>query len=122
MEEALKVTVMNGQRVKTFGAALVRARQAVGLTQSQLSAAAGVPQSSLSVWERGEAEPSPETVFALEGALAVDDGALSRLLGFAPVGKELAVSTEAAIWVDPRFDKHQRKLLLQIVQAMVSGE
>lgn len=112
---------MDGQRSKTFGAALVLARQAAKFTQSQLSTATGVPQSTISAWERGEIEPSPEHVFLVEAALGQKKGALSRLLGYAPVDVKLASSVEAAILADPKLDPYQRKLLLQIYESWTGG-
>lgn len=117
MGRSARVAIMDGQRTKTFGSALIRARQAAGLTQSQLGAAVSIPQSTLSVWERGDAEPSPEVVFELERALGVKAGSLSRLLGFAPVNVQLASSVEAAILADPKLDPYQRKLLIQIYES-----
>src|SRR4051812_17336578 len=54
-----------------LGEALVTARRAVGLTQEQLAAAAGVTQAALSRYENDQREPDGEVVEALASALGV---------------------------------------------------
>jgi len=46
-------------------------RQAVGLSQSQLARAAGVPQPNLSAYENGRRVPSPEVLDRIQRALTV---------------------------------------------------
>ena len=46
-------------------------RRAVGLSQSQLARAAGVPQPNLSAYENGRRVPSPEVLERINRALAV---------------------------------------------------
>ena len=46
-------------------------RRAVGLSQSQLAPAAGVPQLELSAYENGRRTPSPNVLERIKGALAV---------------------------------------------------
>ena len=46
-------------------------RRAVGLSQSQLARAAGVPQPNLSAYENGRRVPSPEVLERIRRALAV---------------------------------------------------
>ena len=46
-------------------------RRAVGLSQSQLARAAGVPQANLSAYENGRRTPSPNVLERIKGALAV---------------------------------------------------
>lgn len=115
------VIIMGLERAKTFGDALVRARQAAGLTQSQLGSAVGIPQSTISVWERGEVEPPNDAVFDIERALSLKPGSLSALLGVVPVIQEHVSSVEAAIIAEPRLDEYKRRLLLQIFESMLRG-
>ena len=46
-------------------------RRAIGLSQSQLAQAAGVPQPNLSAYENGRRVPSPEVLERIKRALAV---------------------------------------------------
>lgn len=113
------MAVMNGQRAKNFGDALERARRRAGLTQSQLATAASVPQSTLSLWERGLGEPSWDAVASLEDALDLTKGAMSRIFGYVPIG-EGAPSVETAIMADTELDGYQRQLLITIYDSMKS--
>ena len=53
---------------------LYEARNRAGLTQAELGGRVGVPQSSISRWERGEVEPSLETLLGLIRACGLDLG------------------------------------------------
>ena len=60
----------------SFGAALRRAREAKGLSQERLAAAAELTQAYLSRVERGENSPTVEVVFRLCEALTVSPSEL----------------------------------------------
>lgn len=100
----------------------MQARQRAGLTQTALSSATGIPQSTISVFERGEAEPGPEAVFAMEDALNLKSGSLSQLLGFARIGVEVSTSIEVAISLDPSLDEPARQLLIQLYERLKSED
>lgn len=53
---------------------LYEARNRAGLTQAELGRRVGVPQSSISRWERGEVEPSLETLRRLIRACGLELG------------------------------------------------
>lgn len=78
----------------------------------------GVAQSTISTWTTGGgASASPVTVFAVERALGVPPGHLSRHLGFMPVEAcdEPTVDTAYAIQNDPAIrDDVDRKGLLML--------
>lgn len=100
----------------------MQARQRAGLTQTALSAATGIPQSTISVFERGEAEPGPDAVFSMEDALNLKPGALSQLLGFVRTGMEVFTSIEVVISVDPNLDEPARQLLIQLYERLKSED
>lgn len=97
--------VENEQRAKRFGAAMARARQRKNLSQTALGDAIGSNQSTISSWERGEAEPPPDFVFAIERACGESGGALSRFFGYLPVTEETVSLIERTL------DAYRRDLL-----------
>lgn len=69
-----------------FSRELRRALGASGRTQTDVARAAGVAPSLVSMWLAGNiASPDPQKVFAVERALDLPPGHLSRHLGFIPV-------------------------------------
>lgn len=54
-----------------IGASVLKQRLAAGLTQQQLAAASGVDQADISRIERGQANPTAETLEALASPLGV---------------------------------------------------
>jgi transcriptional regulator with XRE-family HTH domain len=69
---------------RTFGGQLRGRRAEAGLNQAELGAMIGVTGSAIGNWERGEDEPTRDKVYALEQALNLEAGDLSRLLGYEP--------------------------------------
>jgi ribosome-binding protein aMBF1 (putative translation factor) len=55
----------------SIGARLLERRLAAGLTQQQLAVASGIPQSEVSRIERGQANPTLQTLEALGAPLGV---------------------------------------------------
>lgn len=55
----------------TIGARLLHRRMSAGYTQQQLAEASGVPQSEISRIERGQANPTVQTLEALGAPLGV---------------------------------------------------
>lgn len=110
-------------RTEAFGAALASARSARHLTQRRLGELlGGTTQSAISAWEGGEAEPSPETVFAVEEALGLPGGALSRLLGYLPLGeREVASPVSAAIAADPLLTEAEKRGLLALYEEFTTA-
>lgn len=69
-----------------FSRELRRALGASGRTQTDVARAAGVAPSLISTWLAGNiSSPDPHKVFAVERALDLPPGHLSRHLGFIPV-------------------------------------
>lgn len=92
---------------EAFGAAL---REAMG-GQSTVGIAkhVGLTPDAVSRWARGEVEPPPLTVFAVEQYLDVAPGDLSRHLGYLPAGAPPSVTE--AIDADPRLTPEARTML-----------
>jgi ribosome-binding protein aMBF1 (putative translation factor) len=63
---------LDGARARfKIGARVLQQRLAAGLTQQQLAAASGVAQADISRIERGQANPTADTLAALAGPLGV---------------------------------------------------
>lgn len=112
--------VANGERLQRFGAAMARARQRASLSQAALGVMVGSNQSTVSSWERGESEPPPDLVFAIEDACEEPKGALSRLLGYLPIIEDTPDDVETAILSCPKLDPNERELLRNIYVMMAS--
>lgn len=69
----------------TFGSAVRAARTERKISQVELAASLGTTQSLVSAYEAGDHEPPREVVFAIEDALGLSGGSLSRHLGYLPV-------------------------------------
>jgi transcriptional regulator with XRE-family HTH domain len=54
------------------GRNIIRARQAVGLSQTQLAERLGIDRTQLSAWERARKLPSADKLFALSAATGHD--------------------------------------------------
>lgn len=102
---------------------LMIARKRHGLTLTRLAALTGLSTRSISLYENGHAEPSPETLLQLAGALQVAPGFLSGLdideipvdaVSFRALSKMTARQRDRALsagrvalllndWIDARF-------------------
>ncbi len=70
------------KKPQTLGERLVVVRRALGFSQATLATAVGVPQQSISSWERGLTEPSGPGMRMLTGVLGVTATALRTGKGF----------------------------------------
>ena len=77
---------LDDPRIIAFSAHLLYQRCRLKLNQTEFAALFGLTQPQVSQLEQGKAEPTPQFVFAIEQALALDPGTLSKHLGYAPVG------------------------------------
>lgn len=55
-----------------FGAALRQRRKGMGVTQERLAEAAGLTPTFVSMMERGQYQPTLQTVFAVAAGLGID--------------------------------------------------
>lgn len=105
-----------------FASALVDAMNVRRTTQRALADELGTTQPAVSAWTRADAEPAPETVFALERALDLPPGHLSRLLGYLPLdaGTASESSFEATVVGDPLLDETGKRVLFALYRELVS--
>lgn len=76
-------------------------------------------QQTVATWLSGSAEPAPRTVFAVEVALSVKPGSLSRLLGYLPPSTRSATSVRDAIGADPKLTAMGRRVLAAAYEQLV---
>lgn len=69
---------------------------------------------------RPEIQP-PARIFAIEAALELAPGSLSRLLGYVPAGTAPAVTVEDAIAADPVLTKPERRMLVSAYRSTGAG-
>ena len=106
-----------------FGRLLAEALKRQGLKQEDLAARLGATQPSVSGWINGRYEPAAETVFAVERALSLEPGHLSRPLGYLPV--EAAVrpaGVEAAIAQSTLLGDDEKGALIGMYQVLVTRD
>lgn len=103
-----------GEDRETFGRELRAARKAKGMTQTDLANLVGVSQPAIAGYELATSAPGVQETFALENALEVKPGALSKHLGFLPAEalRGGVSSVRRAIEEDPALDPADRKALL----------
>ena len=102
-----------------FGDELQRAMHAMNVNQLTLARKLKMTQSAISSWCTGAAEPRCETVFAIERALRVEPGTLSRHLGYLPArpARREHVTVEQAILEDTALDASAQSALLATYEA-----
>ena len=69
----------------TLGGRIWRARDALGLTLEDLASRLGLPEATVSGWERDHSEPETKALFRLSGVLSVSPSWLIAGIGEAPV-------------------------------------
>lgn len=108
------------QRRIAFGGGLADALAGRNLTQADLAELLSTTQSTISAWINGRSEPEPVTVFAVEEAIGVSPGFLSRLLGYLPLSVVgAAPSVEEAISRSDAIDDTGRRLVLTVWHTLV---
>lgn len=107
-------------------AAIKAALEATGTTQVDLGANVahheGEPtpyrQQTVAGWLAGRAYLAPRRVFAIEKALKLRPGTLSKIEGYAPIDRPAVVTVEEALAADPDISSEQAALLgVQLVEA-----
>lgn len=121
----MPATLTSDEKRRTrFGHALSEAMRIQGFTQAGLGARLGeMGQSSISAWTTGGAlPPDVETVFALERALKLSPGQLSKHLGFLPTSKARSVLTVAdAVLADDHLDDDGQRVLLATYKELIAA-
>jgi excisionase family DNA binding protein len=111
--------------VKAFGIALREARHLRGLTQAVVAAELGVTQQLVGNWEQGSRRAQPAHATQLEDLLDLDDGTLTRHLGYLPMGSAGVVVEHTvvdALAQDPRLTDRQRNVLLDTYREFVGAD
>lgn len=112
-------------RRKAFGAALAKRRKELALSQTALGRAlGGIGQSAVSQWERGDIQPRPEYVYAVEKTLGLTPGTLSRMLGYLPPSrppKSGPGGVREAIRRDPLLTSKEKRSLLSLYDSLTAG-
>jgi transcriptional regulator with XRE-family HTH domain len=96
-----------------FAAALDELLETRRMTRVELARRLGYTRASVSDWVHGRSIPAPATVFALERALEIGPGSLSRLFGFVPLAalERPLPTVPQVIDDDPALDDLGRHLL-----------
>lgn len=101
---------------RQFGKALAGAMARSGMRQVDAAGALGIGQTTISSWIRGLTQPSePELTFALERALGLQPGELSKHLGYVPLPDESWLELLAR---DPGVDDELKRLLPMLAEAL----
>jgi len=97
-------------------------RQARRLSLSVLGGLVGVSKSAVAQWESGRSLPVPAKVPALERALDLEPGSLSRLLGYLPIvtgNDKTSLDVIEAIRRDSRLGSHGQELLITMYRQLL---
>ena len=76
-------------------------------------------QQQVSFWLQGDNEPNPAQAVAIEKALRLRPGTLTRLLGFLPLDARSAKSTLDAIRSDPDLSPDMREVVIASYRSAV---
>lgn len=111
----------SSEQLESFGRALTAALLSKGLTSGALLAITNATttegaRGSVSKWMNGIVEPSRPKVLAMEAAIGLEPGTLSRHLGWLPVGARELPSAEEAILTDPDLTAAQKNILLAALE------
>lgn len=114
----------------SIAAAIRRHREAAGMSQETLGAAVArhedrpqaYGQSTVQKWENGEVDLRPARIEAIERALGLRSGTLTRLAGSLPLDARQVRTVAEAVEADPRLTPQQRRALLAAYREMVRGE
>lgn len=114
-----KKTSTAEDRQRAFGNAVREALAVQKMTQGDLAEALGVRQPTVSGWITGISAPdSVDQTFAVERALKVRPGSLSRHLGYLPPESVKSVATvRAAVMEDPQLSADEKSMILAAYDA-----
>ncbi len=106
--------------MQKFGTRLAAARRAAGLSQNDLAAKLGVPQSNISFWERWDKPPRGEVLPELAAALSVG---LDELLGVTPPKPKRTVAQgrlQKVFEQAGKLPRRQQEKIAEVVAALVA--
>lgn len=107
------------EKLSEFGAALVEALEIADMTRDELARRVGASASAVSTWTSGSKEPRPDSVFAIERALEMGPGSLSRILGYCPCDEQ-AGGVQEAVMRDKRLTPDTKRNLLGIYRVLAA--
>lgn len=102
----------------SFADALIGCLAKRSKSQQYLADQLDVTRASVNDWCRGRAIPSAETVFAIEDALEVGPGDLSRTLGYVPADAVPPTTVPECIAADPRLSDRDRRALILLYEEL----
>lgn len=106
---------------KDFADALAAELGNRGISQASLAEAVGMKQNTVSRWVRGDFAPPTETVFAIEVALVLAPGTLSKHLGYLPLGVDAPpVSISSSIDAAPELEDWQKDALRAVYRTFTT--
>lgn len=108
------------ERLRAFGEALGAILDGRPTSAAPLGAATGTSKVRVDSWLAGRSEPSPAEVFAIDEALNLAPGCLSRQLGYLPVGIAGDQAVEDAISSSNAVDADGRQLVLGLWCTLVA--
>lgn len=107
------------QQLAEFAGAL--RTQLEGRSRREIADELGITTSALSMWLSEKVEPTRDKVWALEAALRLKRGALSKLLGYLPLDAKASVTVVDAINADPKLSDLSKKVLLAAYKSAAGG-
>lgn len=108
-----------GDDTATFASALAAALHDSPRTIREVAEDLDWTSDYLAKITRGERTPRPSGVFALERALGLAAGELSRHLGYIPA--DAPASVVAAVQADPRLTDNAKRMILATYRAGLRG-
>lgn len=116
----------------TFGELIADGRRRKGLTQEDLERITGISRSTLSRWERGQADrPEPEHVRAAAAALDIDPRRAAVALGYlsaeeagftSPTGPPVDPEIEDVLQLLPRIPASDRSQWIDYLRYLVERQ
>lgn len=109
------------EKLGVFAQALLDALAFGGITRDELAQRIDTSASAVTNWTMGRAEPRPTTVFAIETALQLSPGSLSRILGFCPCDTPPVIGFYDVVTNDPKLRREAKSGLLQLYRSLVGA-
>ena len=109
------------ERASSLGEIIRRQRELSRLSMRQFAGMAGISNPYLSQIERGLREPSERVVEAIARSLETSADALYEQAGLVPDDQDEVSAVPAAIEADPSLTPRQRRVLLDVYEALVAA-
>lgn len=103
-----------------YGQHLTALRETAGLTQLQLAAKLGVPQSNITYWERSEKPPRGDVLAKLADALSVSADELLGLTPPKPKRQPAKGKLQQVFEAAAKLPRRQQSKIADVVEAFVN--